>query len=328
MPAFVQDRAAHPGAVGDGTTRHAPSMSTLQELSISALDERPLAVRRFEPAGPARAQVLVHGATAVPQRFYAVWAAHLADRGLRTFTYDYRGIGSSRTLPLKDEPVDLLGWIDDATVVQRTVSDLDPALPTFLVGHSFGGQIAATLTPPAAAILLVGAQAGSVAGFPWPKRSRLRATMALGIPALTEIFGYVPAWAGLGEDLPGHVARQWARWCLSDEYYLGELPELRGRLARYAGPVLALSFTDDDFAPRANVQWLLDRLEGAAVEHRHLAPAELGAAGVGHFGFFRRAATERLWGFADAFFDRQLGLAPRLSTFEAAVHADLAYGRA
>lgn len=298
------------------------------ELSISALDERPLAVHRFEPSRPVLAQVLVHGATAVPQRFYGAWASHLAEQGIRVFTYDYRGIGGSRTLPLRDEPVDLLGWIDDAAVVQRTVIDLAPQLPTFAVGHSFGGQIAATLSPPAAAVLLVGAQAGSVARFPWPRRSTLRATMAVGLPALAGVFGYIPGWAGLGEDLPGPVARQWARWCLHDEYYLGELPELRARLARYAGPVLAISFSDDDFAPLANVQWLLDRLEGAVVDHRHLAPAELGEAEIGHFGFFRRAAARRGWALADAFFARQLGSAAQLESFESSVLADLEYGRA
>lgn len=298
------------------------------ELSISTLDERPLAVRRYEPAGPVRAQVLVHGATAVPQRFYAAWATHLAEHGLRVFTYDYRGIGSSRTLPLREETVDMQGWIDDATIVQRTVIDLAPELPTFVVGHSFGGQIAPTLSPAAAAIVLVGAQAGSVTRFPWPRRSTLRATMALGIPALAEVFGYVPGWVGLGEDLPGPVARQWARWCLREDYFLSELPELGARLARYRGPVLALSFTDDEFAPLANVQWLLDRLDGAAVDHRHLEPAELGEAEVGHFGFFRRAAARRGWGQVDAFFDRLLGAAPRVVGFEAAVLADLDYGRA
>jgi len=77
---------------------------------------------------PARAQVVIHGATAVPQRFYRDWATHLAERGAAVLTYDHRGIGRSRRGPLGRDRVIMADRIDDAEV---EIAEL--ALPA--VGH-------------------------------------------------------------------------------------------------------------------------------------------------------------------------------------------------
>ena len=48
------------------------------------------------PDAPPRALVLIHPATAVPERLYAGFARFLTERGFAALTYNYRGIGASR----------------------------------------------------------------------------------------------------------------------------------------------------------------------------------------------------------------------------------------
>lgn len=308
-------------------------MARRDDIQIDAVDGRPLGARRYEPSFPATAQVVIHGATAVPQRFYEPFASHLASRGARVITYDYRGIGRSRSLDLRDDPVTMQDWIDDAAVVQRWTRDRDRDLPLVAVGHSFGGQIAPALAPAADAIVSIAAQGGYVGRFPAPHSHALRVLMSVGIPAFAKLWGYVPGWAGLGEDLPAGVARQWARWCLAQDYYFSELPDLRAKVAAWHGPMLALSFTDDDYASLENVQWLLERFEGALVDHRRFAPAQIDRIEIGHFGFFRERVGGALWSVVDEFLHARVGLAeppvrgvPR--SFAEEVMADLSYGRA
>lgn len=299
-------------------------MVRADDIQIPALDGRPLGAVLVHPTVTPRAQVLIHGATAVPQRFYRDWAVHLAERGLAVLTYDYRGVGRSRSLPLAHDPVTMSGWIDDAQVVQRWFAARRPDVPLIAVGHSFGGQIATTLAPAADAIVTVGAQGGYTGRYDGPRRAWYAMVMRGMIPALTGAFGHLPGWAGLGEDLPAGVARQWARWCSHPEYLLSELPHLRERMASWQGPMYALSFDDDPFAPLGNVQWLLDRFAGATVEHDHLRVGQLELPEVGHFGFFRRSAAAELWPRVDDFLAR-VGAAPIVTEHER-VLADLQYG--
>lgn len=307
------------------------------DIRIPTGDGRQLGATCHEPVGPARAQVVIHGATAVPQRFYGSFARHLAWRGFRVLTYDYRGIGRSRALPLRDEAVTMAGWIDDASAAQRWLVDRDPQLPLLAIGHSFGGQIAPTLDAGRrpAAIAMVGSGSGWWRGYSAAQRPGLWLTWSLAMPVLGRTLGYVPGWTGLGEDLPAGVARQWARWCRSPDYFLSELPHLRERLADYDGRVLALSFSDDAFAPLPAVRWLLDRLSRAEVEHQHLRPEQAALESVGHFGAFRTIAVERLWPRIVRFLDDATaastlgGLAPRpASPLLLEVMADLQHGRA
>lgn len=304
------------------------------DVSIPTAQGRCLGARVHQPGDAPRAQVLIHGATAVPSGFYRGYAEHLAQQGFRVLTYDYRGVGVSRELPVHADAVVMRDWIDDANAAQQWLHARAPGLPLLAIGHSFGGQIAATIEGGrrADAIVLVGAQGGWYGRFPQPARTRLWLSLRVVLPALVKTFGYLPAWTGLGEDLPPGVALQWARWCRSPEYYLSELPELAPRLRSFSGRVLALSFADDEIAPLANVQWLLDKHGSAVIDHVHLTPQEVGKKEIGHFGFFRRGASG-LWPRVDAFLAAAAGdgawrhspAATSLTMQE--VLADLSYGR-
>jgi len=269
-------------------------------LRIHALDGFELAATLYEPAPRKRqaATVLINSATAVRRRYYDAFARYLAGEGLRVVTYDYRGIGGSRPRSLSRFAARLRQWAeeDQGGVLDWISARLQPR-KLLVVGHSVGGQIVG-LAPGNERIhgmVGVAAQSGYWGHWPSPSRYRMALRWYLAVPLASRIFGYVPGWLGIKEDLPGGVAREWAEWCRRPDFLFEGHDERRRGYERFAKPFLAYSFEDDDYAPRAAVESLLDAYREARVDHRHVTPREVGAPAIGHFGFFRERFRETLW---------------------------------
>jgi predicted alpha/beta hydrolase len=120
--------------------------------------------------------------------------------------------------------------------------------------------------------------------------------MHLIFPALTRLIGYFP-WRRISgaEDLPYGVALEWARWCRSPSYLLGD-PTLRSvtNFPRFRAPILAYSFSDDVWGSAQSVDWMMAKYIHSRVTRRHIAPADIGVPAIGHFGFFKPSA-QPLW---------------------------------
>ena len=269
-------------------------------IPFHATDDHPLAGRLFYPpaeAAPPRAAVIIHGATAVPQGFYARFARHLAATlEVVVFTYDYRGVGESRSVDsLRGMQADMRDWGErDFTGAMNTVRARFPELPLLAVCHSFGGH---ALAMSDAAHLLSGA-VGFGVQLPWvghwPPLGRLRLELLWRVvtPAILAVFGYAPGWLGIGEDLPAGVMRQWGRWCMTPGYFLAEHPEYGERLASLRFPLRAYGAADDTYAPQLGVRAFADHIPGAEVTI--LDPAAVGRP-IGHFAAFRPALSAPLW---------------------------------
>ena len=254
-------------------------------------DGYPLAATLFEPDRPPKAAVVVAGAMAVRARFYAGFARYLAEQGAAALTVDYRGMGGSRP------PGSLRGF--HATFHDWGERDLAGALdflegrfagvPLLWVGHSAGAQLMGlTVRPEVRAALFVASGTAYWRSY----RGLSRAVMALlwygGVPATVALAGYLPMRIfGQGDDVPAGVAREWCRWG-RDPRYVFSHAEPRGGLGytRYAGPLLALSISDDRYAPKTAFAHLLSLYPRARKEERILRPD---AQPIGHFGFFRRS---------------------------------------
>lgn len=311
----------------------------IETLTLLAEDGRALGADIIHPGGEVRASLVIHGATAVPRKHYLPFATFLATHGIRTLIYDYRGVGGSASKDHRKDPATMSDWFTlDAPAAVRALVARDPNVPLLAIGHSFGGQIVAGLAdvPTPTAIATMGAQRGYWATFPWHVRPRMWVNWFVLLPALTAALGYLPAAAGLGADMPKGIMLEWAKWCRNPRYYLDDHPELGARIGRFDGRLFAMSVTDDDFAPFANVRWLLDLHARASVEHMRFAPRDLGVPAFGHFGFFRKAYETSVWREVLGFFEESLGTGRRPRAFgrpvrdvidDHAIALDLSYGR-
>ncbi len=271
---------------------------TARDLRVPAADGYSLAATLFEPEQTSDRVAVLSGGMGIPRGFYGRYAAFLATRGIAALTYDYRGVGGSRPARLRGFPATCsdCGAKDLAGVIAWAGERFPRVLA---VGHSLGGQLVG-LAPNnvrLVAILAIAAPSGYWRLWPFPLRLLLWTMWRAVLPATAALFGMFPARAlRLGEDVPEHVMREWCAWCLSPHYIAG--PPGRPRRAgfeRVTVPFRVYSFSDDWYAPRQAVAALLGFYANARVEHHHVAPRDLGAAELGHFGFFREGPTQALW---------------------------------
>jgi predicted alpha/beta hydrolase len=276
----------------------------IQDTTIPARDGHALGATVFTPQGAPRGAVLINSATAVPRKIYRGFARYLAEQGLAVLSYDYRGIGGSRPASLRGFDVRMRDWaaLDVAAAIDH-MRMVWPKLALAVVGHSFGGQ-AVGLAPNNDQIsraLFVAAQAGYWRLFHSPEKYRVYAMLRLIGSPVARTLGYVPGRLGIGEDLPRDVFLEWTGWVMKPRYFFEDatLTALEN-FPRYRGALRAVCLTDDPWATAPAVDLLCSGFTGTTPERVDIRPADIGAAKIGHFGFFRPEHRDTLWrGAAD-----------------------------
>jgi predicted alpha/beta hydrolase len=183
--------------------------------------------------------------------------------------------------------------------VVDTAKAAAPEEPLYLLGHSLGAQLPGFFRRPEQVAGLVSIAAGS--GYwrenaPRLKRSVLYFWYVL-VPLATRLWGYFPGrrLRKVG-DLPRGVVLQWRRWCLDPRYSVGAEGDAAARsYAQVRFPVLALSITDDELMTLAGTRSLVSFYTAAPSVVERIAPADVQARRIGHFGFFRTQFSESLW---------------------------------
>ncbi|MBC8057868.1 MAG: alpha/beta fold hydrolase, partial [Rhizobiales bacterium] len=217
--------------------------------------------------------------------------------------FDYRGMGDSRSVPhtksLRGLDADLFAWARDYDTAIDALRGRAPAVPLYLIGHSLGAQLPGLLRNRDRIDGLLSVAAGS--GYwrdnaPQLKRIVLYFWHVL-VPVATALFGYFPGKRiGKVGDLPRGVILQWRRWCLDPHYVVGaEGAAVRARYAQVRFPVVALSITDDELMTERGIRVLLDSYANAPRRIECIAPADVAARRIGHFGFFRDQFQSSLW---------------------------------
>ncbi len=243
---------------------------------------------------------MIGAALGVRQDFYCDFARHLAERGLSSCTFDYRGVGHGAPRSLRGHPATLSDWARDYDAVLASAARWGEGLPLFVVGHSLGAQLPAITASSGqiAAMVAVAGGAGYWRGLSPLARPFMLAMLNAAAPISIPIAGYFPgAKLGMIGDLPAGVMRQWRRWCLDPEYLVGVEPGAREAYARARFPILSLAIADDWMMPERNIESLHAHFGTARRETLRITRAIAGGP-VGHSGFFRRRYRETLWPIA------------------------------
>ena len=280
----------------------------IDDITLTAMDGYLLGATLFLPRGAKRHAVLINSATAVPRKIYRGFAGYLARRGCAVLTYDYRGIGDSRqkslvgynqVKSLNGFKASMSDWATlDVTGAVVWMRERYHHLPLNYVGHSFGGQALGLLAnnPEVSRALLIAAQAGYWKLMAVPERYRVYVMLNYVGTPLTRLLGYAPGWSGLGLDLPRGVFEQWVGWVMSTRYLFDD-PLLKAlqNFPNYQGAMRALCFSDDPWATRPAVELLCSGFKSIEPEILAIEPSDIGAARIGHFGFFRPEHRDTLW---------------------------------
>jgi predicted alpha/beta hydrolase len=273
----------------------------VKALTIESHDGTRIAARVFEPDSLDCGSVVIGGAMGVRQDYYAPFAQWLATQGWRVLTFDYRGSGDSGPSgkELKGYKADLFDWTRDYEAVIDHAHGALPQQPLFLLGHSLGAQLPGLLANQHKVSGMLSIAAGS--GYWRENAPQLKRVVPyfwfVLVPLATRLFGYFPGkkLRKVG-DLPTGVVMQWRKWCLSPRYSVSaEGESARQSYARATFPVHALSITDDELMTLRGTHSLIDLYENAPRSVRRLAPADIGARRLGHFGPFRSEHQAQLW---------------------------------
>lgn len=263
---------------------------------VRTADGQEIAARFFRPQGAAKGAVLIVPAMGCSQDYYAPFASWLAAQGFLAATFDYRGTGLSRPHTLRGFKADILDWarLDCAAMI-----DALPERPLYWIGHSLGGQILGLVPNKQLVKKAVTVATGSGYWLENVPSLRLKVWWLwyVLVPLSLPLFGYFPGKAlrKVG-DLPRGVMAQWRRWCLNREYAVGvEGEAVRAQYAALRAPIVSLSFSDDEMMSLRNTESIHGFYSGAQRKMKRIAPQDIGARRIGHFGFFRSAYERSLW---------------------------------
>ncbi|MCX5463015.1 alpha/beta hydrolase family protein [Alcaligenes parafaecalis] len=272
----------------------------MEQVTIQQAGKDPISATLW-PAANAKAVILIHPATAVPQDFYLLFAEHLNSLGFVVLTYDYRGIGRSCQKDIRQYKVSMSDWmLEDAVYVTDWLAERFQGLPLLALGHSVGGHAIAIspATRSVHAAVMIASHAGITALIqPLMERVKVGLIMRVLTPVLCRLCGYMPSRRlGFGENLPRGVMQQWSRWTQKPHYFYDDPPlNAKERASRVDIPLLVLGFDDDPWANPQAISRLLEPLSNAPIERLHLKHKKLGLPHIGHMGFFRKRNAEALW---------------------------------
>lgn len=271
----------------------------MQKVILKGVDEKPLHAHIFEPIKPNGTVVVICPATGVKQRYYQNFAEYAAEANFTVVTFDYQGIGESRPPRLKGFNCGVSDWAENN--INQVVDHVKEQIPyqcLVIMGHSIGGQLVGLChtAHEADGLVLVASQSGYWKMWPWPQRWKMWFNWRILIPAMTASFGYLPARRfGIMEDLPRKAAREWAAWCLSPNHLFDHKHDAEASFASLKKPMVSYSFSDDGYAPKGAVDFLLRKYLGCEIKDKHFTPDQLGVKKIGHFGFFKKTYQAFFW---------------------------------
>lgn len=257
-------------------------------------------LRLFTSEAPPRGAVIVPSAMGVVQMYYTRFAEWLAAQGFLVATFDYRGVGLSAPKSLRGFEVTIDDWAqEDCAAVIDFVKSRLPTAPLYWIGHSLGGQLLGLIPnrEKIDRVITVATGSGYWRENAWRTKRYVWWLWYVVAPLATRIAGYFPGkrLRKVG-NLPRGVIEQWRRWCLSREYVVSaEGDDVRAAYASVRTPILAVSFTDDEMMSARGIRSLHALYANASIEYRRIAPHEIGAKRIGHFGFFRPQFEQTLW---------------------------------
>lgn len=272
----------------------------IEQLIIPTHDGYQLAASEFQPTENNGVGVVLNGATGVRRQFYEHFARYLCEQGFTVLTYEFRGIGDSRTKQSHSPEPSMLHWGQrDMDAVLKLFIERNPNLKIKGIGHSIGGQLLGVLPDNNRYEGFLSIASQHIYWKNWKLKDRplTVAFFFVILPFFYKLFGGLPSWVLGSEYLPKQVARDWSRFGRKKAWVADEQGNpLRQGYKGFKGKLQFIGMTDDKrFAPPSCINCLYQEFEQADKEIIFLDPKSLGMKAIDHFGFFQKKMNKQAW---------------------------------
>jgi len=233
--------------------------------------------------------MVVMPAMGVKAAFYAPLADALVKRGLNVVTADLRGHGESGIRPGRRTDFGYGEMVRyDWPCIMDRVKTLFPYSPKIILGHSLGGQLSTLYLAEHPfeidRLILVAAPSLYYRDWPFPHSLTLLFSTQMFF-LVAAALGYFPGRRmGVGGTEAVRLIRDWARLVRRGRYdMVNPSVDYESLLEELRIGVLAISFSDDGFAPRRAVDRFCSRMPSSSLTCWHLTPQDFGCKQLGHF---------------------------------------------
>lgn len=280
----------------------------IENIKITCHDGFVLAATLYIPQ-KLKAAVIIGTATGIKRGFYHSFASYLAENGYGVISYDNRCIGDSIQNNINNGNASLITWgsLDMPAVMEKLKMSF-PNTSYHIVGHSAGGQLIGLMPnyKDIASVFNIACSSGSVRNMKMPYRLKAIFFMRVFIPLNVLFFNKSNSqWLGMGEPLPKHVAKQWAKWCNGVGYIATDFG--KAVKTHYYNeiniPAQWIYAIDDDIANENNVKDMIRVFPNMKAEIIALNPKDYNLNEIGHMKFFS-TKSKQLWSLAIEWFEK------------------------
>lgn len=282
-------------------TRNA--LTQAEKINIPCTDGVQLAAVLCAPQ-QVKAAVMLSGGTGFKKEFYLPIAHYLAEHGLATLVYDYRGTGESRAADMRHCDFSFLDYGQkDMPAALDFLDARYPELPKLILGHSAGGQQVGFMhnAHKVQGLVAVATSVGYLPYMPWGYRLKSYYFFYLFTPISILLKGYVASKRfKIMEDLPRKVVAQWRAWCNKANYFFD--PKFYGKsvpkgvFAQMPFPIHVFWATDDPISNARSVPAFWRHLKSeAGLSFQLLRPEDWNAKKIDHYGMFRAQFKDSIW---------------------------------
>jgi predicted alpha/beta hydrolase len=239
--------------------------------------------------------VLVCPAMGISAKFYVNMSSWIAEQGYSMLIIDYRGVGLSAPVRLKNFQANLYDWKSDIEASGDWLKRQYPQVPCIFLGHSLGGQLFGFVKQGifSKAIFLA-----TSTGYWFDTKNKWKNFFLLKVimPLSVFVWGFINAkFFKQGDNYPAGAGMQWRRWCMSPHYFGTEMFSDTCNFYAFDKKIISIWFSDDPIANANNVPKLLSFYKQAVVQSIQLMPAQFNMSKIGHTAFLSKRMKESVW---------------------------------
>lgn len=267
-------------------------LSTVGEV-IRTRDEKKICATIYRPVKEGDKLVIIGSSAFETQDCYEPLARYLAEQGIVTITFDYRGMGQSTFDNAAGAYLHHWGNFDLDAVLRYAKNNFQGKEIIFLA-HGVSGELVGLAAASQYINRMVLINSVLSCNRLWPFHHRIKLFLLKRLrPIFGRLFRFINPGYFVSPHLPSGVCREWVSWRRSTNGLFDAFPDNNYR--RLQVPLLAFSFSDDWHSPIKAVSALLQHFESAAITWFHAKPQKYDIRQAGHSGFFRPSFKILFW---------------------------------